>query len=80
MTPSEIQKQLKDHNLSQRDIAQTVGVSDTSVCKVIKRMDISDRIMRAIAEAINEDVRLVFPEYYLRPPKSKASKVLQSSL
>ena len=79
MTPSEIQKQLKDHNLSQRAVAQRVGVSEVSVSDVVNGRRISDRIMRSIAEALGKDVRLVFPEYYLSPPKRKNSKVSQAS-
>jgi len=80
MTPSEIQKRIKDANITQRAIAQKIGVSEVSVSDVIKGRRISDRVMRAVAEAISDDVRLVFPEYYLRPPKRKTSKVSQASL
>lgn len=77
MTPSEIQKRIKDANTTQRAIAQRIGVSEVSVSDVINGRRISDRVMRSVAETLGADVRLVFPEYYLRPPKRKTSKVSQ---
>lgn len=74
MTPSEIQKRIKDANTTQRAIAQKIGVSEVSVSDIIKGRRISDRVMRTVAEAIGDDVRLVFPDYYLRPPKRTTSK------
>ncbi|MDX9820646.1 MAG: helix-turn-helix transcriptional regulator [Syntrophales bacterium] len=60
--------------ITQKSLAQKIGVSDISVSDVINDHRVSDRIMRAIAEAIGSDVRLVFPKYYLRTPKRKTSK------
>lgn len=74
MTPAEIQFELKKKDFTQRAIAQKIGVSEVAVSDVIKRRRISDRIMRSVAEALGDDVRLVFPEYYLRPPLRKTSK------
>lgn len=78
MNPADIQCALKKKGVTQQAIAQRVGVSGVAVCDVIHKMRVSDRIMRAVAEMMGEDVRLVFPEYYLRPPKRKNSKVSQS--
>jgi len=75
MTPSEIQKRLKDNNTNQHAIAAELSVSNMSVSDVINHKRISDRIMKAVAAAIREDHRFVFPDYYLRPPKRKTSKV-----
>ena len=80
MTPNQRQFALKEKNLTQRAIAQKIGVSEVAVSDVVKGRRISDRIMRAVAEAISDDVRLVFPEYYLRPPLRKTSKVSSQSL
>lgn len=74
MMPSEIQFELKKRGVTQRMVADQEGVSPISVSKVINRLIISDRLMRAISKAINEDYRLVFAEYYLRPPKRSTSK------
>ena len=75
MTSSEIQKRLKDNGTNQHAIAAKLDVADMSVSDVINHRMISDRIMRAIAAAIGKDHRQVFPNYYLRPPKRKTSKV-----
>ncbi len=75
MTPLERQFALKRQGTNQRKIADKLGVADVSVSDVITGKRVSDRIMRAIAAELGEDVRLVFPEYYLRPPKRSTSKV-----
>jgi transcriptional regulator with XRE-family HTH domain len=79
MNPVDRQYALKRRGITQHKIAQDLGVTDVSVSDVIIGRRISDRIMRGVAAAISEDVRLVFPEYYLRPPKRKTSKVSQAA-
>ncbi len=75
MSPSEIQKQLKDHNLTQKALARQIGKSEMSVSVVVRGLRISDYVMRGIADAIGQDVRNVFPWYYNQPPKRRHSKV-----
>jgi transcriptional regulator with XRE-family HTH domain len=79
MTALERQFALKKKGTNQHQVAATLGVADVSVSDVITGKRVSDRIMRAIAAALGEDVRLVFPEYYLRPPKRSTSKVSQAA-
>lgn len=79
MTSLERQFALKSKGITQHRLAAELGVSDISVSDVINGHRVSDRIMRKIAAAIGEDVRLVFPEYYLRAPKRKTSKVSQAA-
>ena len=79
MTPLDRQYALKKKGVTQHQIAADLGVSDVAVSDVILNQRISDRIMRGVAKAMGEDVRLVFPEYYLRPPKRKTSKVSQAA-
>ena len=74
MTPLQRQFALREKGLNQHKVAVSLGVSDISVSHVILGQRVSDRIMRGIAEAIGKDVRKVFPEYYLRPPKRSTSK------
>jgi transcriptional regulator with XRE-family HTH domain len=74
MTPLDRQFALKKKGITQNKIAADLGVSPISVSDVINGHRVSDRIMRAIAAALGEDVRLVFTEYYLRAPKRKTSK------
>jgi len=75
MEPIDIQYELKKRGITQKDIAKGLGISDNAVSKVVNKQAISDYIMRAVAAAINKDHRLVFPEYYLSPPKRITSKV-----
>jgi transcriptional regulator with XRE-family HTH domain len=74
MTPREIKNSIEDHGLTQRALARQIGVSEMSVSDVINKKRISDRIMRAISEAIKQDHRYVFSEYYFHPPKRATSK------
>jgi len=75
MTPLERQFALKKKGITQHQLAQDLGVHDVSVSDVILGRRVSDRIMRGISAAIGKDVRMVFPRYYLSPPKRKTSKV-----
>ena len=74
MTPLKIQYELKKKGISQKSIAQKLGISDMSVSDTINKNIVSDRIMKAVSEAIDKDHREVFPEYYLQRPKRSTSK------
>jgi len=74
MTPLQRQFALKERGITQHQLARDLGVHDVSVSDVILGRRVSDRIMRGIAAAIGKDVRSVFPQYYLQPPKRKTSK------
>jgi plasmid maintenance system antidote protein VapI len=74
MTPSEIQKMIKDAKTTQRAIALQIGVHPVTVSEVVNGKKVSDRVMRGVADAVGYDYRLVFADYYLRPPKRKTSK------
>ncbi|HPL62961.1 MAG TPA: helix-turn-helix transcriptional regulator [Syntrophales bacterium] len=76
MTPTQIKTAFKEKGITQRAIADELGVSEMTVSKVVHRIIVSNRVMRAIAAKLGEDHRRVFPEYYLRPPKRSTSKVL----
>ncbi|MBW2606102.1 MAG: hypothetical protein JRD05_00555 [Deltaproteobacteria bacterium] len=75
MTPAKIQYELKKRKITQKSIADQEEVHPISVSKVINRLIISDRLMRAVSEKIDRDHRAVFSEYYLKPPKRSTSKV-----
>jgi transcriptional regulator with XRE-family HTH domain len=75
MTPLDRQYALKKKGITQKQIAEKLSVSQMCVSDEINSRHISHRIREAIAEAIDEDVRLVFPEYYFRKPKRNTSKV-----
>jgi len=75
MTPAKIQDALRKLNITQRSIANELHVSEMTVSKVINRVIVSDRIMRAIADKIGRTHTAVFPKYYHQPPKRATSKV-----
>ena len=77
MTPDEIKKALDDKKTTQTAIAEKLDVSAMSVSRVIYRGSTSDRIMRAIADAIGKKHTEVFPDYYLSPPKRSTSKTVR---
>ena len=74
MTPLKIQRELKRKSVTQKQIAESLGKSEMSVSDVIRRRAVSDAIMRAISAAIDKDHRIVFPEYYGKPPARSTSK------
>ena len=74
MQPEQICKELKAAGSSQAALAAGLGVSQVTVSRVINRLTISDRIMRAVAKKIRRKVEDVFPEYYLAPKKHVRSK------
>ena len=75
MTPNRIQFELKERGITQRAIAAKLGQSEMHISYIIHKHRVSDRAMRAVADAIGKDVRAVFPEYYNAPPKRRTSKV-----
>jgi len=68
MEPIDIQYQLKKRGIMQKDIARALSVSDNVISRVVNKQVVSDRIMRAVAAAIECDPEDVFSEYY-RPPE-----------
>lgn len=75
MTPLKIQYELKKRGITQRSLAAELGITEMPVSKVINKLIVSDRVMRAVSAKIGKDHRIVFPEYYLRPAKRSTSKV-----
>lgn len=71
MTPLEIQFELRKRNILQKSIAIEEGKSEMAVSKVINKMMVSARLMRAIAQKIEKDPAEVFTEYY--PKRTKAA-------
>jgi len=76
MHPADIQAALKKKGIQQKEIAEDLGVSPMAVSIVVRKIMVSDRIMRAVAERIGQDPHAVFHEYYLskgkRGPKTEA--------
>ena len=68
MQPEEIRLELfrRRKQVTMASIARDLGVSRQAVGYVIDRAFVSNRIMEAVAAAIGQDKKYVFPEYYLR--------------
>lgn len=66
MTPEQIRSELalRGKKVTITSIAEKLGVSVTAVHLVIDKRSISNRIMNAVAETIDKDVAIVFPEYF----------------
>jgi len=60
----ELFRRRKKANLS--SIAKELGCSRQAVAAVIERKFVSNRIMVAVAEAIERDPKYVFSEYFLK--------------
>lgn len=73
----DIQALLKKRGITQKEIAQKLGVSEMAVSKVINKTSVSDRIMRAIADGAGKDHRELFPEHYFGRRKKKRLNTLQ---
>jgi len=65
MEPNEIRVAIMRAKTSQSVIARELGVSATAINRVIEGNSVSDRIRQAIAVAINEDVRRIWPSTYI---------------
>jgi len=64
-TPEKIKYELDKAGVTQSDIARQANRSVTQVGRVI-RGQTSEHIRNLIAQAINTDVKLIWPEYYLK--------------
>lgn len=69
MGPAEIQYRLKKKNVTQTSIADALGVTQAAVSLVVAKKSRSSRIMKAISDAIGEDPKYVFSEFYYKSPK-----------
>ncbi|MBW2623168.1 MAG: helix-turn-helix domain-containing protein [Deltaproteobacteria bacterium] len=68
MQPEEIRLELfkKRKKVSMSSIARDLGVTRQAVGYVIDRAFVSNRIMEAVANALDKDKKYVFPEYFLK--------------
>jgi len=65
LPPVEIRVLLLRNNTGVNKIARAIGVSHVSVIGTINGTLVSDRIRRAIAKAVNRDVKELWPSAYL---------------
>lgn len=61
MTPNQIRAEMMLKNIRPVDIARRLNVTRSAVTNVIKGVKTSQRIRKAIAEAIGKDVEAVWP-------------------
>ena len=64
ITPIDIQYHLKKKGITQKQLAEQLQVSEMSISNVINFNMVSDRLMRAVADAIGMKPELVFAWYY----------------
>lgn len=64
MTTLEIKTELLKKGITLSSIAKQVGVSVVAVSQVIHNRSVSRRIMIAVATAIDQDPKDVFPKHF----------------
>jgi len=74
MTPKQRKEALKKRKVTQKSIADKLGISEMSVSKAINDQIVSDRIYTAVAAAIGKPKGTVFPVYYHGPRRRRTSK------
>jgi len=67
MTPMQRKEALREAGITQKTIAEELGVTSTSVSLVINGRFVSRRIMSAIAEKIGKPREEVFQKYFHDP-------------
>lgn len=75
-TPKQINDALGDAGLNQAAIARDQEVSAATVSEVIKGTTCSQRIHDAIAEAVGEDKRIIWPQFYLNGSPKRGRKMV----
>jgi lambda repressor-like predicted transcriptional regulator len=72
----EIQEAIHQSPINQAAIARELRVSTVTVSDVIKGRTTSQRVHRAIAEAIGRDVKEIWPEIYLHGEPKRGRKMV----
>ena len=65
MSSLQIKILLLENNITQSEIARSLGVTPQTIWRVIDGRDISHRVRTAIAEAIGKDLKILWPSTYL---------------
>ena len=71
MHPADIQAALKKLGYTQKQIAEELGIEPINISRVIHHIANSERVRRAVADAIGIDRTIVFEEYYRKPNRRK---------
>jgi len=75
-TSKQINDALYSAGVNQAAIARELGVTAPTVSDVVKGKSCSRRIHAAIAEAIKEDVKRIWPQYYLHGTPKRGPKMV----
>lgn len=65
MDPTEIKIAMMRAGITQADIGKRLGITRQTVHRVVIGRDVSHRVRQAIAEAIGEDLKRIWPSTYL---------------
>ena len=74
MKPNEMLALLAFKEVTQRSIARKLGYSYQAVSRLIYYDIGSDKLRTALAEAVGQDKRWLWPEYYLTKARKKTRK------
>ena len=66
-TPKQIRLEMLRKDVSASGLSRQLEVTQSTLYKVIEGLSVSDRIRRAIAEAVGRDVREIWPSAYMSP-------------
>ncbi len=78
MHPADIQAALKKAGITQKQVAEELGVTTFHVSEVVNKNRVSDRVMRFVAAKIGMSHLDVFPEYYFGPKRRSTSKAVNA--
>lgn len=65
MNPADVRVALLRANISQAKLAHDLNVDPSLISKVIDGYSVSHRVRSAIADAINVDIRMIWPSTYI---------------
>jgi lambda repressor-like predicted transcriptional regulator len=75
-TRQEIQEAINKSSVNQAAIARELKINPVTVSDVIKGRTNSQRVHRAIAEAIGKDIKEIWPEIYLYGEPKRGRKMV----
>ncbi len=78
MTPKEIRIEMVKKGVSQSALARQENVRPVSIYRTIEGTLVSDRLRKALAKAIEKDIRLIWPDpYFYGDPRKPGRRLGQ---
>ena len=74
MHPADIQNLLKKRGITQKQIADELGIEAINVSRIVHKLADSERVRQAVCRAIDRDPKEVFAEYYTLQAGRKRGK------